>query len=185
MIEPQEKDKTLVNMIGNMAASKEIREKEEAEKEAALLNNDETPSNVYLAPGKRPGFAMDSENLECTIRVSNLPKDVRDVDIRDLFERFGRLGRVSVPQKETNEKGVKENKGSAFVEFKYRDDAEKAMERLQSHTYGHMILKLEWAKPSLKTNVGGMSGLEGRTSGYGEKLAQDTSDKGVIYTSTR
>ena len=58
------------------------------------------------------------------------------------------------------------------------------MERLQGHTYGNLILKLEWAKPSIKTNIGSLSGLEGRTSGYGEKLAQDTSDKNVIFTST-
>ena len=94
-------------------------------------------------------------------------------------------------KKETNEKGadgkaLKENKGSAFVEFKWREDAERAMERLQNHTYGHLILKLEWAKPSIKnTNIGAMSGLEGRTSGYGEKLAQDTADKNIIFTTTR
>jgi len=183
VIEAQEKDKTLVNMIGSMAANKEIREKnEELEKESALFN-DEKPSNVYVAPARRPG-AMDSENSECTIRISNLPRDVREGDIRELFERFGRLGRVSVPKKETSEKGVVENKGSAFVEFKWREDAERAMERLQGHTYGNLILKLEWAKPSIKTNIGSLSGLEGRTSGYGEKLAQDTSDKNVIFTST-
>ena len=50
VIEAQEKDKTLVNMIGSMAANKEIREKnEELEKESALFN-DEKPSNVYVAP---------------------------------------------------------------------------------------------------------------------------------------
>ena len=181
VIEAQEKDKTLVNMIGSrMAESKELRERnEEIEKENA--NNDDKPANpnVYVPPSKRAG-ATESENSECTIRVSNLPKNVKEGDIRELFERFGRLGRVSLPQMERQENGkiIKEIKGSAFVEFKDRKDAEDAMERLKSHAYGDLILRLEWAKPSKNLNVGSMSGLEGRhTSGYGEKLAQDSQDK--------
>jgi len=190
VIEAQEKDKTLVNMIGSrMAESKELRERnEEIEKENAN-NDDSKPANpnVYVPPSKRAG-ATESENSECTIRVSNLTKDVKEADIRELFERFGKLGRVSLPQMERQENGktIKEIKGSAFVEFKWREDAEKAMERLQGHPYGHLILRLEWAKPSKNLNVGSMSGLEGRhTSGYGEKLAQDTQDKNVTLFSSK
>ena len=56
-----------------------------------------------------------------------------------------------------------------------RSDAERAMQNLQGHGYDHLILKLEWARPSAPKNPGN-EGTQFR-SGYGKALAQDTKEK--------
>lgn len=133
-----------------------------------------------------------------TIRVSNLTKAVTEDDVHDLFNQFGRISRVSVPRLA----GTKEPRGFAYVTFYSRDDAEKAMDTLQvsniytqnknhlyfspynntlfvysrhqGHGYDHLILKLEWAIPTVRdpSQSGGLS--SSYVSGYGQKLAQDT-----------
>jgi len=122
---------------------------------------------------------------ENTLRVSNLTKAVTEEDLKALFGRFGRIHRVSLPRIEVKEGGriVKEPRGFAYVAFVNHEDAEKAMERLQGHGYDHLILKLEWAKPPSKENAGTSGGLSsGYVSGYGTKLAQDTTEQ-VMYAS--
>lgn len=42
-----------------------------------------------------------------------------------------------------------QSRGFAFVSFYQKSDAEGAMQALQGYGYDHLILKLEWAKPSL------------------------------------
>lgn len=59
------------------------------------------------------------------IWVGNLNYDTTENEIRELFEKCGRLVRVTVP---LDRNGVK-NKGFAFVEFEERKDAEEAFER--------------------------------------------------------
>ncbi|CAN0338188.1 unnamed protein product [Ectocarpus sp. 13 AM-2016] len=75
-----------------------------------------------------------------------------------------------------------QSRGFAFVSYYQKSDAESAMQALQGYGYDHLILKLEWAKPSLRdvATEGGLSGM--RTSGYGERLAQDTKQQ-VSYAS--
>ena len=56
------------------------------------------------------------------------------------------------------------------------------MNALQGYGYDHLILKIEWAKPSTKSDGDpGSSGTQFR-SGYGKALAQDTTEK-VSYAS--
>lgn len=127
------------------------------------------------------GGERDQEN---TIRVSNLTKSVTDDDLRELFGRFGKIFRISLPRVEKKDESgntIKESRGFAYVAYYERPDAEKAMKMLQGHGYDHLILKLEWAKPPAKDGSGGSSG--GRfMSGYGQKLAQETKEQ-VSYAS--
>mmetsp|Transcript_14318 Transcript_14318/g.21440 ORF Transcript_14318/g.21440 Transcript_14318/m.21440 type:complete len:312 (-) Transcript_14318:103-1038(-) len=148
----------------------------------------------YVPPSARGGGArgggMDSGNKdrdhENTIRVSNLTKAVTEEDLRDLFQRFGNIHRVSLPRVERKDEAgnvYKEPRGFAYVAFARRDDAERAMERLQGHGYDHLILKLEWAKPPSADGPPGGGGLSGGfVSGYGQKLAQETKEQ-VSYAS--
>jgi len=54
-----------------------------------------------------------------------------------------------------------------------RRDAENARKNLDRYPYDHLILRVEWAKPSVKKNPGAQSGLaSGFTSGYGKALPQ-------------
>lgn len=123
---------------------------------------------------------------ETTIRVSNLTKAVTEEDLRALFQRFGTIHRVSLPKVEKkNSEGVmvKEPRGFAYIAFARKEDAERAMERLQGHGYDHLILKLEWAKPPSADGPPSGGGLQGGyISGYGTKLAQETKEA-VLYAS--
>ena len=120
-----------------------------------------------------------------TTRVSNLTKNVTEDDLRELFGRFGGVSRVYLPKMERTENGktFKEPKGFAFISFYNKDDAERALDRLQGHGYDHLILKLEWAKPNKEGASGIPSGPSpSYMSGYGKQLAQDTKEK-VLYAS--
>lgn len=143
----------------------------------------------YVAPGARPGAISsgggfnnaDKDGTENTLRVSNLTKAVTEEDLRELFERFGRIHRVSLPRIEKD--GVKEPRGFAYIAFSRREDAEVALNRLQGYGYDHLIIKLEWAKPTRDGGSGGGGGLSGGyMSGYGKQLVQDTTEK-VYYAS--
>lgn len=52
----------------------------------------------YVAPSRRAGFqgtasAQQGDQLP-SVRVSNLPTDVKEEDLRDLFEQFGKIKKV-------------------------------------------------------------------------------------------
>jgi translation initiation factor 3 subunit G len=148
-------------------------------------------SGKYVPPSARGGAGASSggkndRDHENTLRVSNLTKRVTEDDLRNLFSRFGDIHRISLPRAERkDDQGniVKEPRGFAYVAFVRRDDAEKALDRLQGHGYDHLILKLEWAKPPSADGPpsgGGLSG--GYVSGYGQRLAQETKEQ-VSYAS--
>ena len=118
--------------------------------------------------------------------MSNLTKAVTEDDLRDLFDRFGRILRISLPKieewDEVERQTVKVPRGFAYIAFARHDDAERAIETLQGYGYDHLILKLEWAKPT-KPDGGGGGGMNPSfMSGYGTRLAQDTTEK-VTYHS--
>ncbi len=140
------------------------------------------------APDYRKGGGASDTGTDNTLRVSNLTKAVTEEDLRALFERFGRIHRISLPRIARIENGVeiKEPRGFAYIAFVHKDDAEEALERLQGHGYDHLILKLEWAQPNKGGTAapgGGSSGVGSAfMSGYGTALAQDTKEK-VVYAS--
>jgi translation initiation factor 3 subunit G len=111
-----------------------------------------------------------------TIRVTNISESTTEADLQDLFQPFGRISRVYLAK----DKETMTSRGFAFVSFVHREDAARAMEHLQGFGYDHLILKLEWARPSAPKDPA-TSGTEFR-SGYGKALAQDTKEK-VSYAS--
>ncbi|CAN0060455.1 unnamed protein product [Ectocarpus sp. 6 AP-2014] len=145
----------------------------------------------YVPPSRKVGFsgrgesgpegaanpmAMGEDHTK--IRVTNISEDTTEGDLRDLFSAFGRINRVYLAK----DPETMQSRGFAFVSYYQKSDAESAMQALQGYGYDHLILKLEWAKPSLRdvATEGGLSGM--RTSGYGERLAQDTKQQ-VSYAS--
>jgi translation initiation factor 3 subunit G len=51
----------------------------------------------YVPPSRREGFSgstMMQTDTHPSIRVSNLPTDVKEDDLRELFETFGRIKKV-------------------------------------------------------------------------------------------
>ncbi|OQV21756.1 putative Eukaryotic translation initiation factor 3 subunit G [Hypsibius exemplaris] len=100
----------------------------------------------YVPPSRRAGFEatmMQSDQLP-SIRVSNLPSDVKEDDLRELFETFGRIKKVYLGK----DKKTGDFKGFAFVTFYDQSSADKAIARVNGHRYFHMILSVDWANPS-------------------------------------
>lgn len=137
----------------------------------------------YIPPSARAALASGvarqperrTDDLN-TIRVTNISENTTEADLQDLFKPFGRISRVYLAK----DKETLQSRGFAFVSFVNKDDAAKAMEKLQGFGYDHLILKLEWARPNTPKDPAS-SGTEFR-SGYGKALAQDTKEK-VSYAS--
>lgn len=136
----------------------------------------------YVPPSQRGGAAGSklpdrprTEDVN-TIRVTNISENTTEADLQELFQPFGRISRVYLAK----DKETMISRGFAFVSFVHKEDAAKAMDKLQGFGYDHLILKLEWARPSAPKDPAS-SGTEFR-SGYGKALAQDTKEK-VSYAS--
>lgn len=133
-----------------------------AEAETVDLSSATTDANGrYIAPhlrgkgGKAPaGESMagsggskfgDRERDDlATLRVTNVSEFAEEQDLRDMFERFGRVTRVFLAK----DRETGRAKGFAFVSFADRGDAAKACEKMDGFGYGHLILRVEFAKRS-------------------------------------
>ncbi|PSK60675.1 eukaryotic translation initiation factor 3 subunit G [Elsinoe australis] len=95
------------------------------------------------AGGERMGGKFERDDL-ATLRVTNVSEFADEGELRDLFERFGRVTRVFLAKdRETNRA-----KGFCFVSFADRSDAVRAQEKLDGVGYLHLILRVEFAKKS-------------------------------------
>ena len=79
---------------------------------------------------------------DATVRVTNLPEETQEQDLRDLFVPFGAVTRVFLAKDKTSNT----SKGFAFITFAEKKDAQKAIECVSGYGYYHLILKVEWAK---------------------------------------
>ncbi|KAI8141319.1 hypothetical protein BJV82DRAFT_620111 [Fennellomyces sp. T-0311] len=75
-----------------------------------------------------------------TLFVGNLPYSFREWDVASMFERYGRLVKVTVPIDAVTSK----NKGFSFVEFEDRRDAEDAYDKFHGFSVEGRRLKLDW-----------------------------------------
>ena len=91
-------------------------------------------SSIFLS-----GTDEDRRN-STTLYVGKLPYSFREPDVAQLFERFGRLRKVTVQLDPYTGK----NKGFAFVEFEDRRDAEDAFDKYDGFTVEGCRLKLDW-----------------------------------------
>nr|XP_009684363.1 PREDICTED: eukaryotic translation initiation factor 3 subunit G [Struthio camelus australis] len=79
-----------------------------------------------------------------TIRVTNLSEDTRETDLQELFRPFGSISRIYLAKDKT----TGQSKGFAFISFHRREDAARAIAGVSGFGYDHLILNVEWAKPS-------------------------------------
>uniref|UniRef100_K7F4N5 Eukaryotic translation initiation factor 3 subunit G n=1 Tax=Pelodiscus sinensis TaxID=13735 RepID=K7F4N5_PELSI len=79
-----------------------------------------------------------------TIRVTNLSEDTRETDLQELFRPFGSISRIYLAKDKT----TGQSKGFAFISFHRREDAARAIAGVSGFGYDHLILSVEWAKPS-------------------------------------
>jgi translation initiation factor 3 subunit G len=103
----------------------------------------------YVPPRMRDGAVQDSghdmrrRNDENSVRVTNLSEDTREPDVRELFSTFGMVSRVYVAL----DQRTGASRGFGFVNFVHREDAEKAISKLNGYGYDNLILHVEWATP--------------------------------------
>ncbi|ESO95309.1 hypothetical protein LOTGIDRAFT_75951, partial [Lottia gigantea] len=89
------------------------------------------------------------------IYVGNLPPDIRNKDIEDLFYKFGRINYIDLK----NKRGPP----FAFVQFEDPRDAEDAVHHRDSYDYDGYTLRVEF--PRGPNAEGGSSGFGGATGG--------------------
>ncbi|CEL95773.1 unnamed protein product [Vitrella brassicaformis CCMP3155] len=111
---------------------------------------DPSKPGKYVPPSQRAGARQleQQQKEECTVRVTNLSEDVREADLGELFGSIGKVSRIFLAK----QKDSRQSKGFAFVTYARRDDAAAAIKRLNGHGYDHLILNVEWAKPSNREN---------------------------------
>lgn len=84
------------------------------------------------------GDSMRRPRDENSIRVTNLSEDTREADLQELFRPFGQITRIYIAiNRETLE-----SRGFAFVNFANRDDAQRAINKLDGARLSLLPLSL-------------------------------------------
>ncbi|KAK9773600.1 putative Eukaryotic translation initiation factor 3 subunit G [Seiridium cardinale] len=92
--------------------------------------------------GERMGGKFGERDDFATLRVTNVSEMAEEGELRDMFERFGRVTRVFLAK--DRETGLA--KGFAFISFVDREDAVKACNKMDGYGFKHLILRVEFAK---------------------------------------
>ncbi|PSR83707.1 eukaryotic translation initiation factor 3 subunit G-domain-containing protein [Coniella lustricola] len=92
--------------------------------------------------GEKMGGKFSDRDDFATLRVTNVSEMAEEQELRDMFERFGRVTRVFLAK----DRETGRAKGFAFISFADRDDAVKACNKMDGFGFKHLILKVEFAK---------------------------------------
>ncbi|KAJ5233043.1 hypothetical protein N7468_005999 [Penicillium chermesinum] len=95
------------------------------------------------AGGEKMGGRFEKDDL-ATLRVTNVSELAEENELRDLFERFGRVTRVFLARDRETQRA----KGFAFISYADRGDAQLACDKMDGFGYRHLILRVEFAKRS-------------------------------------
>ncbi|RZF46714.1 hypothetical protein LSTR_LSTR002577 [Laodelphax striatellus] len=109
----------------------------------------------YVPPSMRDSTGKRVENLNprqrddtLAIRISNLSESTQEADLEDLVKPFGPISKIFLAK----DKATGRCKEYAYIHFKNRADAAKAIKHLHGYGYDHLILDVEWSKPSTHNN---------------------------------
>lgn len=115
---------------------------------AGTFNATGTPkTGVYVPPGARDGRVLTGGAIrseENTCRVTNLPEECDEQELRHLFGQVGTVTRVFIAK----DKHTNRPKGFAFVTYERREQAEMAIQKLNGYKMDHLVLKVEWTRPN-------------------------------------
>ncbi|KAK3422533.1 hypothetical protein EUGRSUZ_G02983, partial [Eucalyptus grandis] len=92
---------------------------------------------------ERTGAETRRRNEDNSVRVTNLSEDTREPDLLELFRTFGPVSFVYVAIDQKT--GL--SRGFGFVNFVNKEDAERAINKLNGYGYDNLILRVEWATP--------------------------------------
>ncbi|KAJ4830385.1 hypothetical protein Tsubulata_048930 [Turnera subulata] len=101
------------------------------------------PPSLRAGAERTGGTDMRRRNDENSVRVTNLSEDTREPDLNELFRPFGPVSRVYVAIDQKT--GM--SRGFGFVNFVHKEDAQRAINKLNGYGYDNLILKVEWATP--------------------------------------
>ncbi|CAJ2675916.1 eukaryotic translation initiation factor 3 subunit G-A [Trifolium pratense] len=101
------------------------------------------PPSLRAGAERTTGSDMRRRNDENSVRVTNLSEDTREPDLLELFRPFGTVSRVYVAIDQKT--GM--SRGFGFVNFVSREDAQRAINKLNGYGYDNLILRVEWATP--------------------------------------
>ncbi|MCP9263697.1 ADP-ribosylation factor-like protein 2 [Dirofilaria immitis] len=112
-------------------------------------------SGKYVAPGMRgdrPSVTGGAERRseENTCRVTNLPEECDEAELRALFGTVGTVNRVFIAK----DKHTNKPKGFAFVTFEHRSQTEAAIQKLNGYKLDHLVLKHVDARIKLIVEMG-------------------------------
>ncbi|KAK9785337.1 hypothetical protein WJX73_000672 [Symbiochloris irregularis] len=93
-----------------------------------------------------------------TIFVGNLPLDVREREVEDLFAKYGRIEDIDL-------KLPSRPPGFAFVEFSHSADASDAVRGRDGHDFDGVRLRVELARSNARRGPGAGGGYGGRGGG--------------------
>lgn len=93
------------------------------------------------ADGKGKGKG-NYDGQENSLRVFNLSEDAKEGDLQDLFGTVGRIFRTYLAK---DENGM--SSAFAFITYYTREDAQKAIDKLNGRGYDNLILHVDVAKP--------------------------------------
>lgn len=109
----------------------------------------------YVPPSMRDGGNKRGDSMQMlrrddptAIRISNLSESTSDADLEELVKPFGPIQKLYLAK----EKSTNLCKGFAYVHYKFRADAAKAITKLNGHGYDHLILNVDWSKPPSQSN---------------------------------
>lgn len=110
-------------------------------------------SNKYVPPGRREGSRLIDSSMRgrddvAAIRISHLSDSTTDKDLEDLVSPFGPIQKLFLAKDKTTNLC----KGFAYVHFKLKSDAERAINSLNGFGYDHLILTVDWSKPANTNN---------------------------------
>ncbi|XP_008561005.1 eukaryotic translation initiation factor 3 subunit G [Microplitis demolitor] len=100
--------------------------------------------------GNKRGDSMQMQRRDDTtaIRISNLSESTNEADLEELVKPFGIVQKLYLAKdRQTNL-----CKGFAYVHFKFRSEAARAISHLNGYGYDHLILSVDWSKPPEKSN---------------------------------
>lgn len=122
---------------------------------SAMSDIGKPQGSKYVPPsmrdgGNKRGDSMQMQRRDDTtaIRISNLSESTTDADLEELVKPFGAIQKLYLAK----EKPSNVCKGFAYVHFKYRAEAAKAISMLNGYGYDHLILNVDWSKPPAQNN---------------------------------
>lgn len=97
------------------------------------------------------------------IFVGNLSFNTNEDELRQLFESYGQVDRVSI----LTDRETGRSRGFGFVEMSSNEDGEKAIAALNGSQIGGRTINVNEARPKAEQRVGGGGGGRERGHGHG------------------